>query len=190
MARCKLLLVVMLVLGLVGLVEAQDQGEPDTMWVDGRCVEAFDEKAFAVSVSVFNDEWMAGIQVPFILTSYHELAGWARFDSVSYIGGRLEDPSIFPIRGVNTTEVNNADPDTLLITLTVMLREGQLPPGRGKIFDMWFTGAHPWFFDVDSCTFYPPPTGIRLTFVDSTANAWTPIFFHLSCLYSSSELRC
>ncbi|HSG99636.1 MAG TPA: hypothetical protein VLB27_06275 [candidate division Zixibacteria bacterium] len=132
-----------------------DPGVPDTVYVSNVDVNAGD--VFSVTVSVTNDEGLAGATLGF---------GWGTsdltLDSVSYSGTRLGG---LPAAQTPFTIDNTAH--TGLFGFFVFFPPGILP-GSGSFAKLWFTadaGAPDQFIDLDS-TFVPPSGEFILVAID------------------------
>ena len=133
-----------LFLMLASQLLAQDPGTPDTVRVGAVSVNPYDK--FAVPVFLYNDEVIQGITIPLVVRSY---SGRAAFDSVSFAGGRLSDPSILDSRMAYDIGYGWPLTDSILIRLRA-ISGSSLPAGEGKLCDLWFSAWHGGQVDIDS----------------------------------------
>jgi len=149
MKDCYGLLTTLLLGVLAGRVMAHDPGLPDTLRVE--------EASLAVGVSspvevlVINDSAIVSWDVALLISSLDSAA--ARFDSVRFVG-RLADPSVQPLRIVNSLHADGALPDTLVLAMIEGLGN-PLPSGNDPVLELYFTGMAPGLISIDTST-YPP----------------------------------
>jgi len=127
-----------------------DPGIPDTLRVGTATATAYGQQV-VVSVFGFNDEELAGIQVPL---KYSGVA--LRADSISYLGGRLTAADIKPV---------SVDTIGQKITFGAVYFGPYLAAGSGLLAKIFFTvknGVAPETVVID--TFNEPP--VTLSFVD------------------------
>jgi len=150
---------------------AQDPGTPDTIWIgkDGRS-GFFDGTTFVISISVFNDEPITAMSIPI---SIKGISAFGRLDSITYSGTRLEDFNIFDVRVFDSSGIDSTSPDSAQISF--LTTEGSdLPPGEGKICDLWFGGGPTdGTINIDTITW---KLGQELVFVIRPAQAFVPQF--------------
>jgi len=159
--------IIFLILFSFGVSLAQDPGIPDTV----RLANISGELANKVSMPVFlyNDEALVSVVIPLLLDGY---SGWLRFDSVSYIGSRLETPTILDNRQVYVFGTDIFTVDSLLVSFSVSSGD-TLPAGAGKLCDLWFTLNFGGQVLVDSLS-GSPQGGLLLT--NTTPQSFTPQF--------------
>jgi hypothetical protein len=131
---------------------AGDPGIPDTVYISGGPLAL--NQSRPITLSVTNDEAVAGWSLGFLLTSLD--GGFARFDSARWVG-RTADPSIF---GSRTSMYCVCEPLPAVSPDIVVLGAeraalNNLPPGRGEVVDLYFTGLSEGSFSIDS-VFFPP----------------------------------
>jgi hypothetical protein len=146
---------------------AQDPGTADTV----RLANISGELANKVSMPVFlyNDEELTQVVIPLLLDGY---SGWLRFDSVSYVGSRLSDPTVLDDRQVYVFGTDVFTFDSLLLSFSLS-SGNNLPVGGGKLCDIWFTLWFGGIVSVDSLS-SSPQGGLLLT--DTNKGSFTPQF--------------
>ncbi len=152
-------------------IRAQDPGTPDTLWIgkDGG-LGLFGGTSFVISISVFNDEPVTAIGIPI---SIEGISAFGRLDSITYTGTRLEDPNIFDVRVFDTTGIDSTSPDSTQISF-ITTTGIDLPPGDGKICDLWFSGGPVGgTINIDTITW---KLGQELMFVIRPSVGVTPVF--------------
>lgn len=145
-----------------------------------------DQYTNPMPVYLFNDEVLESIVIPLLIDGY---SGWATFDSVSYVGSRLEDPLILDQR-----EAFVFATDTFSVASLVLRFESVsgalLPPGAGQLCEIWFTPRFGGEVALDSLP-DSPYGGLRLT--GSSLTAFTPQFhpgvISIACNYMIGDLR-
>ncbi|EQB63444.1 MAG: hypothetical protein RBG1_1C00001G1023 [candidate division Zixibacteria bacterium RBG-1] len=150
---------------------AQDPGTPDTLWIGkGGGSGLYNGTSFVISVSVFNDEPITAISIPFAVK---EISAFGRLDSVTYVGTRLEDLNILDVRAFDSSGIDSTSPDSAMISF--LTTTGQdLPVGDGKICDLWFSGGPiGGTVNIDSITW---KLGQELVFVIRPAQGFVPLF--------------
>jgi len=153
MRLAKVFLLVLLVLlfeSLISKPHAYAEEAKDTLWIealkDSLPVDSLPLGiSFRMSVNVSNlDTTLAGMEMNFAFQD----TDLVRLDSFSFAGAtcRLLDPDTMDYR--DTARVT---PDAIYIELsdTGAVRN-YLPPGRGNIIDLWFTGIRPGDFFIDA----------------------------------------
>ena len=152
-------------------LSAQDPGTPDTLWIgkDGG-LGLYNGTSFVISISVFNDEPITAMSIPIAIK---EISAFGRLDSITYTGTRLEDFDIFDIRVLDSSGVDSTSPDSAQISF--LTTEGSdLPPGDGKICDLWFSGGPiGGTINIDTITW---KLGQELVFVIRPAQGFVPQF--------------
>jgi hypothetical protein len=146
---------------------AQDPGNADTV----RLANISGELANKISMPVFlyNDEELTSVVIPLLLEGY---SGWLRFDSVSYAGSRLADPTVLGDRQVYVFGTDIFTVDSLLLYFSVSAGSN-LPDSVGKLCDLWFTLYFGGGVLVDSLS-NSPQGGLLLT--DTNKGNFTPQF--------------
>jgi hypothetical protein len=161
-----------------GVSLAQDPGDPDTL----RLANISGEIGTKASMPVFlyNDEELVSAVIPLLLDGY---SGWLKFDSVSYAGSRLSDPTILDNRQAYVFGTDIFTFDSLLLFFSVS-SGNSLPAGTGKLCDLWFTLHFGGEVLVDSSS--DSPQG-RLSLTDTNKGSFTPQFLSglidISCDY-------
>jgi hypothetical protein len=112
---------------------AQDPGDPDTVRLANISGE-IGQKA-SMPVFLYNDEELVSVVIPLLLDGY---SGWLTFDSVSYAGSRLADPTILDNRQVYVFGTDTFTVDSLLLSFSIS-SGNNLPADTGKLCDLWFT---------------------------------------------------
>jgi hypothetical protein len=150
-----------------GVCFAQDPENADTV----RLANISGELANKISMPVFlyNDEELTSVVIPLLLDGY---SGWLRFDSVSYAGSRLADPTILDDRQVYVFGTDIFTLDSLLLYFSVS-SGSNLPDSVGKLCDLWFTLYFGGGVLVDSLS-NSPQGGLLLT--DTNKGSFIPQF--------------
>jgi hypothetical protein len=162
---------------------AQDPEEADTV----RLANISGDIGQFVSMPVFlyNDEELVSVVIPLLVDGY---SGWLRFDSVSYVGSRLEDPAVLDDREVYLFGTDTFTVDSLVLSFSVS-SGGNLPAGTGKLCDLWFTLHFGGDVLIDSLS-DSPQGGLLLT--DTNEESFTPQFssglVDISCGYLVGDL--
>jgi hypothetical protein len=146
---------------------AQDPGVADTV----RLANISGEIGNTASMPVFlsNDEELTKVVIPLLVDGY---SGWLRFDSVSYVGSRLSDPTVLDNRQAYVFGTDIFTFDSLLLSFSVS-SGNNLPVGTGKLCDLWFTL---WFGGPVLLDSLPnsPQGGLSLTGINP--QSFTPQF--------------
>jgi hypothetical protein len=132
---------------------SQDMGAADTVRISDAVgdIEVETSHPFPVSVSIYNDYDLKSVVIPLIIDGY---SGWVRFDSVSYAGGRLDDPNILDNREVYSFGTDSITVDSLVLKFG--LGSGDpLPAGDGKICDLWLRPIYGGEISLDSLSVSP-----------------------------------
>lgn len=163
---------------------AQDPGIPDTVRLSA--TSAVVGTGVSMPVSLYNDQDLTSIVIPLVIDGY---SGWIRFDSVSYLGGRLSEPSILDAREGYVFATDTFTVDSLVLRFMVSFGT-TLPAGDGKICDIWFTPRFGGDVAIDSLP-VSPYGGLRLT---TAARAeFTPQFqpgaVNIACDYIVGNVR-
>src|SRR5512137_2284215 len=100
---------------------SQDTGIPDTVWIEN-AVGQFGSDGpygiaipFSLNIHVFNDAALRNIVIPLRVDGY---SGWARFDSVSFIGSRLAGTTILPERQAYSFWTDSLSLDSLVLAFS------------------------------------------------------------------------
>jgi hypothetical protein len=120
-------------------------------------------------VFLYNDEEIVSAVIPLLVDGY---SGWLRFDSVSYVGSRLADPTVLNERQVYVFGTDTFTVDSLLLSFSVTSGD-TLPAGAGKLCDLWFTLHFGGPVLVDSLS--ESPQG-RLSLTDTSQQSFVPQF--------------
>lgn len=162
---CRNQLTTVLILAFVVMTSCQlmasDPGVPDTVYIGGGPLALSHSRP--ITISVTNDEAIAGWSLGFLIESID--GGFARFDSSRWVG-RTSDPSIFGFR-INRYWAGEPTPGTSPdIVVSGAGKEGlnSLPPGRGGVVELYFTGLALGHFAIDSVYF--PPAGPFMLIID------------------------
>jgi hypothetical protein len=167
-----------------GVSLAQDPGDADTV----RLADISGELGDTVSMPVFlyNDEELISVVIPLLLDGY---SGWLRFDSVSYVGSRLADPTVLDERQVYVFGTDTFTFDSLLLSFSVSSGDN-LPVGTGKLCELWFTLHFGGEVSVDSLS-DSPQGGLSLT--DASKGSFVPEFLpgliDISCHYKVGDVN-
>jgi hypothetical protein len=120
------LLPALLILPVIACGQTDKYGKADTIYAD---VEKINETSWKISVSITNDEYIAGISIPFRLS-----AGPVRIvgDSAVYRGGRVEHFAFKAFR---------CDTAIQCVTMGMLANMGPtnhtLAPGSGRLFTVY-----------------------------------------------------
>jgi hypothetical protein len=141
--------VIFCLLFAANLTAIPDPGEPDTVKLEGGPLII--GESVPISLTIVNDEPLGGFSLGFSFGQ--EFAGFARFDSVVYVG-RMADPSVLSWRSVSDLYLNGEAPDTIMLGAG-KFAYNELPVGNEPIIEIYFTGLSPGQMTIDS-VFYPP----------------------------------
>lgn len=146
---------------------SQDTGIADTI----RLETVSGESGYDISMPVylFNDEEISEIVIPLVIDGY---AGWLRFDSVSYLGGRLANPAILNLRESDIFGTDSFTVDSLVLRFTGSSSH-TLPAGAGKLCNLWFRLLYGGEVSIDSLP-ESPYGGLRIA--DSSGQEFIPQF--------------
>jgi Dockerin type I domain len=173
---------------LTSIAFSQDMGVPDTIRIAQAIgdIEGEESYPFPVSVSVFNDNDLGLITIPLKIDGF---SGWARFDSVSYIGSRLADVSVMDLRDVYSVGTDSMTMDSLLLSFEIA-SGNPLPIGDGKICDLWFRPIYGGDILIDSMTVAPYGS---LLFDPEAGSEFIPQFqsgsIYIECDYIIGNIR-
>jgi hypothetical protein len=163
---------------------AQDPGDPDTVGLANVSGEIGD--VVSMSVFLYNDAELVSAVIPLLLDGY---SGWLRFDSVSYVGSRLENTAVLDEREVYVFETDTFTYANLLLSFSVS-SGNNLPIGTGKLCDLWFTLHFGGEVLVDSLS-DSPQGGLLLT--DTNKGSFAPQFLSglidISCDYLIGDVN-
>ncbi|MGH8015556.1 MAG: hypothetical protein ACREBV_05150 [Candidatus Zixiibacteriota bacterium] len=118
----------LLILPLAALAQTDRYGKADTIYAD---VEKVNETTWKISISMVNDEFIAGISIPMKLS-----AGMVKIvgDSAIYRGGRVEHFAFKAFR---------ADTAIQCVTMGMLANMGPtnhtLAPGSGRLFTVFIS---------------------------------------------------
>jgi hypothetical protein len=167
---------------------SQDMGAADTVRISDAVgdIEVETSHPFPVSVSIYNDYDLKTVVIPVIIDGY---SGWVRFDSVSYAGGRLDDPNILDSRQVYSFGTDTITVDSLVLKFE--LGGGSaLSAGDGKICDLWLRPIYGGEISMDSLTVSPYG---NLQLITTADDQYTPRFqagiVTIDCDYVIGDLR-
>lgn len=167
----------------MGLVQAQDDpGNRDTVWIEQVpmnqviSVGGFG-KDFAVKCSIYTDQGLAGIVIP--LTFYHARNTDIFVDSVKWESW-VPAATMYGFGKHNSSLGDTAK----TFQFGLVYFTDSIPPVRAFLCKVWFHTGKPYYvFDttksivLDTCTYFPPPTGASLEFVvAATATTFMPVF--------------
>ncbi len=131
-------LIVVITIVSIRCLFAQDPGVADTLSIgsDSCACANFGVPSQSIPIPVFlaNDEELTSIEIPLLIDCS---SGWATFDSVSFTGGRLDDPAILDFRQAVIVETDS------FVTEKVSIQFGvssglNLAVGSGQICKLWF----------------------------------------------------
>ena len=185
MVRCKFRVIptCIIVLVLAAGLCAQDPGVLDTVRLGSDSATVW-QKA-SISVFLFNDEAVSSITIPLLIDGY---SGWATFDSVSYVGGRLASAAIMNVRQVQVVESDTFSVQKLIIRFEVGSGTN-LPAGSGKLCELWFKSRFGGTVRVDSAT-VSGTTGLSL--IEVSAGVFVPQFqagdIQIACDYIIGDI--
>jgi hypothetical protein len=162
---------------------AQDPGVADTVRLTNISGEIGD--SVSMPVYLYNDEEVVSVVIPLLLDGY---SGWFKFDSVSYVGGRLADPAVLDQREVYVFDTDTFTVSSLLLSFSVS-SGNNLSSGNGKLCELWFTLLFGGEVLVDSLSDSPQGS---LSLTDSGLNSFTPQFtaasIDISCDYKVGDI--
>ncbi len=157
---------------------AQDPGVADTVRLTNIPGEIGD--TISMPIYLYNDEELVSVVIPLLLDGY---SGWLKFDSVSYVGGRLADPAVLDLREAYVFATDTFTVSSLLLSFSVS-SGNNLPPDTGKLCELWFTLLFGGEVLVDSLP-DSPEGGLSLT--DTSDAVFVPQFssglVDISCDY-------
>lgn len=166
-----------------GVSLAQDPGVADTVRLASISGEIGNKAS--MPVFLYNDEELVSVVIPLLVDGY---SGWLRFDSVSYLGGRLSDPAVLDERQVYVFGTDIFTVDSLLLSFSVSSGD-TLPAGVGKLCDLWFTLHFGGEVLVDSLS-DSPQGGLSLT--DTSQQSFVPQFLDglidIACNYPVGDV--
>lgn len=186
MRKYNILLFFFFALFLSTFSRAQDLGEADTLRISSASVDITELTSVSLSVTLFNDREITGIVIPLEVDGY---SGWMRFDSVSHLGGRLDDPNVLPERESVVFATDTFSYEQIVVSYSIS--SGLvLPAGDGKICDLWFTPLFGGPVSVGSCP--ESPYG-PLSMIGPSQEEFTPEFqageVDISCNYLVGDTR-
>jgi hypothetical protein len=163
---------------------AQDPGSPDTVRIGTVSGDVYG--SISAPVTIYNDEELSSVVLPVVIDGY---SGWMRFDSISYIGGRLDSASILPERESYAYYTDTFRVETFVIRFSVSSGD-PLPAGDGKVCDIWFSPMFGGDVSLDTITF-SPYGNLQLT--DNTMTDFLPEFqpgtVQIACDYEIGDTR-
>ena len=141
-----------LILALTTPGYASDPGIPDTVYIGGGPLAL--NQSRPVTISVTNDEIVAGWSLGFLLQTID--GGFARFYSARWVG-RTADPTVlgYRINQYCVCEPSQGTSPDIVVSGANRAGGNDLPPGRGEVVDLYFTGLSEGTFSIDS-VFFPP----------------------------------
>ena len=126
------------------------------------------------------------IVIPLHVDGY---SGWAIFDSVSYIGSRLENIAILDSREVISFGTDGISVDSLALKF-INDTGTPLPAGDGKICELWFSPRYGGDITLEQLP--TSPYG-ALSIIPESGSAYTPEFLDgsisIECDYSIGNVR-
>jgi len=130
-----------------------------------------------IDLEVWNDSGVQGISVPLTDRCADGLTN-AHLDSAKnascFAGSRVEDFGILSLN-LNGDPLKTSTPPNFLVGAVEF--SDTMPPGRGYCARLTFTVNDTGRICLDTlAAFYPPPSGISLSFVTPEAIAYIPIF--------------
>jgi hypothetical protein len=171
---------------------AQDPGIPDTIRLGvvpaGLIVQQYDpyDTSVAVPITLANDEELQTLVIPLLLDGS---SGWARFDSVSYVSGRLSDPAVLDAREAFVFATDAFSVASIVLKFTIA-SGASLPAGSGKLCDLWFSPLFGGIVEIDSLS-DSPYGALRLT--SAAMEEFTPQFqtggIDIACNYLVGNVR-
>jgi hypothetical protein len=174
----------MAICALASPLVAQDPGAPDTVRIGTIAGDVY--SSLSVPVTLCNDEPLLSVVIPVVIDGY---SGWMRFDSISYIDGRLENASILPERESFVYVTDTFRVEAFVIRFSVSSGE-PLPAGDGKLLDIWFTPVFGGDVALDTISF-SPYGNLRLS--DEAMNDFLPQFQfgtgQIACTYEIGDTR-
>jgi hypothetical protein len=178
----------LIVIAMPSIAYSQDMGVADTVRISDAVgdIEGDFSYPFPVSVSIYNDYDLKSVVIPLIIDGY---SGWVRFDSVSYISGRLDDPNVLDNREVYSFGTDSITVDSLVLKFE--LGSGAaLPAGDGKICDLWLRPIYGGEISLDSLAVSPYGNLLLITTAD---DQYTPQFqsglITIDCDYIVGNVR-
>jgi hypothetical protein len=167
---------------------SQDMGVADTVRISDAVgdMEGDFSYPFSVSVSIYNDYDLKSVVIPLIIDGY---SGWVRFDSVSYTGGRLDDPNVLDTRETYSFGTDSITVDSLVLKLEIGSGDA-LPAGDGKICDLWLRPIYGGEISIDSLSVSPYG---NLQLITTADDQYTPRFqsgtVAIECDYLVGDVR-
>ncbi len=185
--------VMVLVFALIAItmpsnVISQDMGAPDTVRISDAVgdIEVETSHPFPVSVSIYNDYDLKSVVIPLIIDGY---SGWVRFDSITYAGGRLDDPNVLDNREVFSFGTDSITVDSLILKFELGTGNA-IPAGDGKICDLWLRPIYGGEISLDSLDVSPYG---NLQLITTADDQYTPQFqpgaVTIDCDYMIGDLR-
>ncbi len=174
-------LIVVITIVSIRCLFAQDPGVADTLSIGSdscSCASwGLPYQSIPIPIYLFNDEELTVIEIPLLIDCS---SGWATFDSVSFTGGRLEDPAILDFRQAVIVETDSFVTEKVLIQFEVN-SGSSLPVGSGQICKLWFRPRFGGTVVLDTSG----ASGLVVT--DVSANSFVPQFqsgeIHVACDY-------
>jgi hypothetical protein len=148
-----------LMIALASLCSAQyaaDPGLPDTVKITGSPLVVGQSRP--LMMTIVNDELVGAYSFGYLCRTLD--SGFAKFDSIVYIN-RFADPSVFPMRILNSSGVNGTTPDTILLGGDRGMGNA-IPLGNSATALLYFTGVLPGVMEIDS-VFVPPAAPFIMT---------------------------
>jgi hypothetical protein len=135
--------------GSVYSQDPKDPLEPDTVWIGKGEYFGVTDRTFPITVEISNVESLGTVLVPLRI---QEVSAFANLDSVSFID-RLAPDSILDWRVVNLEDIDGVSLDSFVVLAKIGSTLNCMPPGSGRILNLWFTGYSIGVFVVDTCHF-------------------------------------
>ena len=135
---------------LATMANAQEQGIPDTVRIDGATL--YVGQSLPVAVTVVNDYPVQSFCFPMIADMID--SGFAKLDSVAFVG-RMADPQVLDMRITSYHDSNGVAPDSVIVAAFEGPACVELPPGSGPIYQLYMTGLTPGLMELDSAWFPP-----------------------------------
>ena len=185
MDRCKFRVIpaCIIVLVLAAGLCAQDPGVADTVRLGSDSATVWQRAS--IPVYLFNDEAVSSITIPLLIDGY---SGWATFDSVSYVGGRLASAAILDVRQAVVVETDTFSVAKLIVRFEVGSGTN-LPAGSGKLCELWFK---PWFGGTVALDTSSNSIAGELKLVDGLSNVINPVFesgtIQVACDYMIADI--
>ena len=161
-------LAAMTVVMFAAVVFGQDPGVADTVRL-GSTTSTTIYQVASVPVYLFNDEAVSTITIPLLVDGF---SGWATFDSVSFVGSRLADPTTLDLRQALAIATDTFTTTELLIQFEIGSGTS-LPPGTGELCELWFSPQFGGTVAIDTLT---SAINGSLTIMDASANQFSPRF--------------